>query len=155
VTQKNARMPRPRHTWLFEPGVWTATGRFWEKGELEREGHGRSIVRHTTTMWEIEGTMEILAEPPARFQNVYSIPVPHVGSRIVPWESHNPAIGTLTGIFFVADDAIMSSFQSSDGGFVGSEHMTYLAPDRYQARGLFLASGAIVSAWSMALVRKP
>jgi hypothetical protein len=98
VTQENARMPRPRHTWLFEPGVWTATGRFWEKGEFEREGHGRSIVRQTTTMWEIEGTMEILAEPPARFQNVYSIPVPHVGSRIVPWESHNPAIGTLTGI---------------------------------------------------------
>ena len=123
-------MPQPRHTWLFEPGIWTATGRFWEKGKLEREGHGSSIVRHMTTMWEIEGTMEILAEPPARFQNVYGIPVPHAGTRI-------GALGVATA------------------EFVGSEHMTYLAPDRYQARGLFLASGAIVSAWSMALVRKP
>ncbi|MGH6905182.1 MAG: hypothetical protein ACREIR_20865 [Geminicoccaceae bacterium] len=147
-------MPQLRHAWLFEPGTWTATGRFWEKGEIERDGHGTSIVRHTTDMWAIAGTMEILGEPPARFQNVYSIPVPHAGARIVPWESHNPAIGPLRGIFFVADDTIMSSFQSSDGEFVG-EHMTSVAPDRYQPRGLFLASGAIVSAWSMALVRKP
>jgi hypothetical protein len=48
----------------------------------------------------------------------------------------------------------MSSFHSGDGGFIGSEHMTYLAPDRCQARGLLLRSGAIVSAWSMELVRQ-
>jgi hypothetical protein len=148
-------MPEHRHTWLFEPGTWTATGRFWDKGEFEREGHGTSIIRHTAAMWEIEGTMEIVGEPPARFRNVYSVPVPQAQARTVPWESHNPAIGTLKGLFFVTDDAIMSSFQSSDGVFVGSEHMTYLAPDRYQARGMFLSSGAIVSAWSMELVRKP
>jgi hypothetical protein len=143
----------PRHTWLFEPGTWTATGRFWEKGELEREGRGSSVVRHTSTVWEVEGIMEILGEPPARFQNVYGILVPHAGARSVPWESHNPAIGMLTGIFFVADDTIMSSFRSSDGEFAGSEHMTYLAPNRYRARGLFLASNAVVSAWRMELTR--
>jgi hypothetical protein len=69
------------------------------------------------------------------------------------WQSQNPAIGKLTGVFFVAGETIMSSFQSSDGGFVGSEHMARLAPHPYQARGLFLQSGALVSAWSMELVR--
>jgi hypothetical protein len=32
--------------------------------------------------------------------------------------------------------------------------MRLLAPERYQARRLFLASGAVVSAWSMELMRE-
>jgi hypothetical protein len=142
-----------RHTWLFEPGTWTAAGRFWDKGEFEREGHGTSIVRHTAATWEIEGSMELHGEPPLRFQNSYTIAAPRDDSRTLSWQSQNPAIGKLTGVFFVAGETIMSSFQSSDGGFVGSEHITRLAPHRYQACGLFLQSGALVSAWSMELVR--
>jgi hypothetical protein len=147
-------MPAHRHTWLFEPGTWLAEGRFWENGELEREGRGSSIVRHGSTGWEIEGTMTILGDPPVEFRNTYKVPVPPAGSRIVPWESQNPALGTLIGTFFIADDAIISLFRSADRKFLGSEQLTYLAADRYQAHGLFLAEGAIVSAWAMILVRK-
>jgi hypothetical protein len=147
-------MSAQRHTWLFEPGTWMAAGRFWQNGEQEREGRGSSIVRHTSAGWEIEGTLTILSEPPVEFRNTYEIPVPRAGSRIVPWRSHNPALGALTGVFFITDETIMSSFQSSDGRCVGSEHMAYLAPHRYHARGLFLAAGTVVSAWSMGLVRK-
>jgi hypothetical protein len=143
-----------RHTWLFEPAIWVAEGRFWERGELEREGRGSSIIRHGSVGWQIEGTMTILGDPPAEFRNNYKVPVPRAGSRVVPWESHNPALGPLSGTFFIADDAIMSSFRSGDGKFVGSEQLTYLAADRYRAHGLFLAEGAIVSAWSMNLVRQ-
>jgi hypothetical protein len=147
-------VPAFRHTWLFEPGIWTATGRFWDKGELEREGRGRSIVRHAGAVWEIEGSMEIFGESLVRFQNNYRIAAPRDGARVIPWQSENPAIGALGGVFVIADEIIMSSFQSTDGASVGSEHMTCLAADRYQARGLFLASGAVVSAWSMALTRE-
>jgi hypothetical protein len=147
-------MPVIHHTWLFEPGTWSAAGRFWEKGEFEREGRGSSIVRHADPIWEIEGSMEILGEPPLRFQNIYRIAAPRGDARIIPWQSQNPAIGTLTGVFAVLGDTIMSSFQSSDGQFVGGEHMRQLAPDRYEARGLFLAAGAVVSSWSMELIRE-
>ena len=149
-----SRVPAFRHTWLFEPGIWTATGRFWDKGEFEREGHGTSIVRHTGALWEIEGHMEISGEPPLRFQNTYRIAPRRADARVIPWHSENPAIGALAGVFFVTGDTVMSSFQSRDGQFVGSEHMRQLAPDRYEARGLFLASGAVVSAWSMELMRE-
>ena len=147
-------MPAFRHTWLFEPGTWSAAGRFWDKGEFEREGHGTSIVRHTGAIWEIDGTMEICGEPPLRFRNSYRIAAPRGDARAVPWQSENPALGALAGVFVVLGDTIMSSFQSSDGVSVGSEAMRHLAPDRYQAQGLFLRSGALVSAWSMELVRQ-
>ena len=154
MTQESARRPQPRHTWLFEPGTWSAAGCFWEKGEFEREARGISNVRHTGAVWEIEGSMEIRGEPPLRFQNNYRIAAPRGDARIIPWHSENPAVGTLTGVFVVLGDTIMSSFQSSDGASVGSEAMRQLAWNRYQARGLFLASGAIVSAWSMELTRE-
>ena len=98
--------------------------------------------------------MTILGQPAAEFHHVYEVPVPRAGARTIPWRSHNPAIGPLEGVFFVADDAIMSSFQSSDGGFGRSEHMTRLAPDHYEAGGLFPRAGVVLSAWSMALIRE-
>ena len=98
--------------------------------------------------------MEILGDPPRRFQNTYRIPAPGAAARVIPWHSENPAVGALAGVFVVVGDTIMSSFRSSDGAALGSEHMTQLAPDRYHACGLFLASGAVVSAWSMDLVRQ-
>jgi hypothetical protein len=147
-------MPQPRHTWLLEPGVWTATGLFWEKGEIAHEGRGTSTVRHRDDLWVIEGAMEIFGEPPLRFQNDYRISPPKPGAKVLPWQSENPAIGILEGVFVVVDDAIMSSFRSADGAAVGSEHLTWLAPDRYQARGVFLASGVVASAWSMTLLRQ-
>jgi hypothetical protein len=98
--------------------------------------------------------MEIRGEPPLRFRNIYRIAAPSAAARVIPWQSENPAIGALAGVFVVVGDTIMSSFRSSDGAALGSEHMTYLAPDRYQARRLFLASGAVVSAWSMELARQ-
>jgi hypothetical protein len=146
--------PEIRHTWLFEPGSWSAAGRFWERGEIAHDARGTSMVRHLDDRWTIEGTMEIAGDPPLRFENDYRLSAPPAGARVVPWQSVNPTIGTLTGIFVVMGDTIMSSFRSADGAALGSEHLTYLAPDRYQARGLFLASGKVVSAWSMALVRQ-
>jgi hypothetical protein len=154
VAQDNARTPQPRHSWLFEPGSWAAAGRFWENGEIAHDARGTSIVRHLADRWTIAGTMEIAGDPPLCFENEYRLSPPPADARVVPWQSVNPTIGTLTGVFVVAGDTIMSSFQSADGAALGSEHLTYLAPDRYQARGLFLASGKVVSAWSMALVRQ-
>ena len=147
-------MPEFGHAWPFEPGAWSAAGRYWAEGRLEREGRGTSTIRHTDALWEIEGSMEIAGAPPLSFENRYTIAAPGEAMRILPWQSNHPAIGRLTGMFFVAGDTIMSSFQSRGGGLVGREHMTCLAPDRYRARGLFLRSDAIVSAWSMDLVRR-
>jgi hypothetical protein len=129
-------------------------GTFWDEGKRTREAHGSSIVRHTGPVWEIAGSIELGGEPPVRFQNDYRIAAPREDARVLPWKSDNPTIGPLSGVFFVEGDTILSSFQSREGEFVGSEHMTCLAPNCYRARGLFLRSGAIVSAWSMDLVRQ-
>jgi hypothetical protein len=147
-------MQRTRHTWLFEPGLWVATGHFWEGGRVERDGRGTSLVRHTDTEWEIEGEMEILGDAPVRFQNRYRIEPPRSPGDIIRWRSNNPAVGSLIGVFAVAGETILSFFQSENKEQGGSETLTQLAPSRYRASGIFLSSGAVVSTWSMELVRQ-
>jgi hypothetical protein len=147
-------MPAIRHTWLFAPGSWRATGSFWERGEIERAARGSSIVRHTPDAWWIDGEIEILAEHPIRFQNSYKIAAPRGNTNIIPWRSQNPAVGVLDGAFVVAGDTIMSLFRSEDGKFLGSEHLTRMAADRYEARGMLGASGDVISSWSMELIRQ-
>jgi hypothetical protein len=147
-------MPAIRHSWLFEPGSWRAAGTFWENGEIEREARGSSIVRHAPEAWWIDGEIEILGEPPVRFQNSYEVASRCGDTNIIPWRSRNPDVGVLNGTFVVAGDTIMSLFRSEDGRFAGSEHLTRLASDRYLANGLFMASGEVISSWSMELIRQ-
>jgi hypothetical protein len=90
---------------------------------------------------------------PLRFRNHHRLAAPPPGARVVEWASDNPATGRLVGRFVVVGDTIWSSFQSAARAATGSERLTYVAPDRYQARGSFLASAAVVSTWSMDLVR--
>jgi len=142
------------HTWLFQPASWRAEGRFWERGEVERAARGNSVVRHAADVWEIEGDIEVLGEPLLRFDNRYVVTPPAAGARTIQWHSHNPAVGELSGVFALAGDTIMSWFRSADGRAVGSEHLTQLARDRYQARGVFLMAGEVASTWSMELVRR-
>jgi hypothetical protein len=147
-------MTSTRHTWLFEPGSWVASGSFWEGGRVRREGRGTSLIRHAAAAWEIEGEMEVLGDPPARFQNRYVVEPPHSPGDTMRWHSQNPAVGELAGVFAVADDAILSFFQNASGEQAGSETLTRIADDRYRAYGLFVASGAVVSTWSMELIRQ-
>jgi hypothetical protein len=147
-------MAKAHHTWLFEPGRWQATGLFWEGGRTERRGRGTSIVRHERDAWTIAGEMEITGDAPARFENNYRIAPPDDAATVLAWESENPAVGRFRGVFAVAGDSILSFFQTPDGRHAGSECLTRLAPNRYQARGIFTTSGGVVSTWSMELVRE-
>lgn len=146
-------MADTEHTWLFQPGTWTAEGRLWEYGTRERPLHGRSVVRHERKLWEIEGEMEVLGEEPVRLTNTYRLAPPRVAGEVLPWLSENPALGTLSGVFTVAGDAILSFFRSADGGYAGSETMTRLAPDRYRAWGILTADGSVLSTWAVELAR--
>ncbi len=141
------------HTWLFRPGTWTAEGRLWEYGTRERPVRGRSVVRHQGKLWEIEGEMEVLGEAPVRLTNTYRLAPPRVAGEVLPWLSENASLGTLSGVFTVAGDAILSFFRSADGVHAGSETVARLAPDRYHAWGILTSEGAVVSTWSVELVR--
>ena len=141
------------HEWLFEPGRWTATGLFWEGGTYERQARGTSVIRHGDSTWEIDGEMEILGNPPAKFRNIFIVEPPAPGELTMRWRSKNPAVGTLSGVFAVAGDAILSIFEAADGKHRGSECLTRQAADRYRAQGIFAAADTVISTWSMDLVR--
>jgi hypothetical protein len=142
------------HSFLFEPDTWTATGHFWEGGQLKRDAHGTTAVRHFDSAWEIDGEMEVLGELTVRFRNLYRVEPPSAQGEAMRWRSQNPALGIIDGVFAVADETILSFFQTADWAHGGSETLTRLAADRYRASGILVSAGEVASIWSMELVRQ-
>ena len=67
------------HTFLFEPGVWTASGTFWRGDGEPMEAQGRTEIAHRNDCWLLSSTLKVLGSPPVEFVNAYCIEPP--GSR--------------------------------------------------------------------------
>jgi hypothetical protein len=141
------------HAFLFEEGAWSATGTFFDRGEAARPARGRTVVRHGCDAWTIEGSMTIDGDTPVTIENAYEIVPPSDLGAPISWSSRNPLLGRLDGTFAVVDEFILSSFTGAEAGAAGSETLLRLACDRYRAVGVLVSAGAVVSTWSMVLVR--
>jgi hypothetical protein len=140
-----------RHSFLLEPGRWTATGRFSGAGG-SHPARGETSVLRDGALWRIEGMMDVLADPPVRIENRYEIRPGSAPDRL-DWTSENPALGRLAGTFLLLDDAILSGFRSADGTWRGEERLERRSAGRYAADGRLLAGEDVVSEWQVDLVR--
>src|SRR5579872_4753898 len=61
------------HTFLFEPGVWTASGTFWRGDGEPMEAQGRTEITHRNDCWLLSSTLKVLGSPPVEFVNAYCI----------------------------------------------------------------------------------
>lgn len=79
-----ARLESPGHTWPYEPGEWTARGRYWIGGAEECPVRGRSVIRHGVNAWKIDSEMQLLGVASQRFRNVYQLYPPQGEARVLP-----------------------------------------------------------------------
>ena len=69
------------------------------------------------------------------------------------WQSHNPALGTLRGMFEIVGPCIVSAYRSADGRYSGTETLRQLDADTYENVGVSFADGKRMSAWTAQLTR--
>lgn len=142
-----------KHTFLFEPGVWSATGTFWSAEGREIEAEGRTEISHSKECWMLAGRMRVLASPPVEFLSVYCIEPPQRDLRTYRWTSENSTLGKLHGVFTITGSSILSLYRSEQGAYQGTEHLTRLDDDHYEACGLLLMEDRRLSSWHLALRR--
>src|SRR5271154_2936653 len=73
------------HTFLFEPGVWTASGTFWRGDGEPMEAQGRTEIAHRSDCWLLSGTLKVLGSPPVEFVNAYCIEPPGRQPAAMKW----------------------------------------------------------------------
>ena len=142
-----------KHPFLFEPAAWTARGSFFDDKGQRITASGQTTVRHSDTQWLIEGAMDIHSDPMVRYTSRYEmIPVAE-DALATPWQSHNPALGTLKGSLVMVDDCILVQYLSADGMYAGSESLMMIDESTYSVRGALVRSGHRIASWAMALMR--
>jgi hypothetical protein len=142
-----------KHTFLFEPGVWKASGAFWTADGRELEADGRSEVSHGKECWMIAGKLRVHASPPVEFVNIYCMQPPGKDALTSPWTMENATLGKLHGNFSVVGNAIMSLYRSEQGSYIGSEHLIQIDEQVYHAYGILLMDDRRLSSWRVELRR--
>ena len=143
------------HTFLFEEGLWAASGEYVDEAMNRAALEGETRVTHRPGQWLNEGRMRIeLGGREVVIENRYRV-VPFAGGAdFTSWESDNPALGTLRGHFIIVGNAILSSCTSADLRHTGTEFLLQEAPERYVNRGALFSAGGRISSWSVILSRK-
>ena len=150
------RHNRPmEHTFIFQPGVWKASGTFWTADGRALEAEGRSEVSHAKECWMIAGKLRVLASPPVEFVNIYCMSPPSKDAFTSKWTMENATLGKLHGFYSIVGPAIMSFYRSENGGYQGSEHLLQIDADRYDAYGMLLMEDRRLSSWRVELRREP
>jgi len=143
-----------RHTFLFEPAVWTAKGTFWRGDGEALEASGTTEVAHRPECWLLSGSLKVLGSPPVEFLNAYRIRPPGREGGTMRWNSEDATLGKLHGTYSVIGDCIMSVFRFEDSGYHGAEHLGQIDQDSYHSAGVLLLEDRCLSSWQLRLVRQ-
>jgi hypothetical protein len=144
------------HTFLYEPGVWTASGTFWRGDGEPMEAQGRTEITHRDDCWLLSGTLKVLGSPPVEFVNAYRIEPPGVRHHAsMKWTSENATLGKLQGTFSTIGSCILCVYRCQDSGYHGAEHLEQLDSNTYRSAGLLLLEERGLSSWQMTLRRPP
>jgi hypothetical protein len=142
-----------RHTWLFEPAQWSASGRYEDEHGAQAEAQGNAVITHAPALWLNEARMRISLAKPVELHNRYEIRPFRDGSSSTAWSAHNAMLGKLRGQFVVAGDSILSQFSAAFGAFRGLEFLLQLDERRYLNRGALFAGERRLGSWVVELVR--
>jgi hypothetical protein len=142
------------HTYLFEPGVWTAQGTFWRGDGEPLEAQGRTEIAHTSDCWLLSGTLRVLGSPPVEFVNAYSISPPGRDGTSMKWQSENATLGKLSGMFSVVGESILSMYTCAASGYHGCEHLGQVDSNHYRGTGMLLLHERRLSSWQVTLTRR-
>lgn len=138
------------HTYFDDGSVWKASGTYYDETGAAYAVSGRSEAKCDAAGLTLDGYMEVaFPNNPTRFFNKYSI-IQTDDPYTLRWESHNPALGTLSGVFELIGDCVLSFYS---GEYSGAETLTQIDEDEYDAVGAAFHNGKRLSAWSVSLKR--
>ena len=142
-----------KHTYLFEPGIWTGVGTFWREDGEPLPAECRTEIAHQDECWLICGTLKVLGAPPVEFLNACRIDPPGRKGACLKWTSENATLGKLQGTYSVLENCLLSVYRCTPSGYHGAEHYGRLDDDTYRASGVLLLEERRLSSWELLLRR--
>lgn len=124
-----------KHTYILEPGKWDATGKYYNNSQNYVTVRGEAESIHGESEWTLVVTLRLDMENPLDFYSKYLIKPVSPDEEFTFWHSHNPLFGHILGKFMIIDDMILSSFQSGDRQYTGTECLLMIDENFYRNWG--------------------
>jgi hypothetical protein len=144
-----------RHTFLFEPAVWTGSGTLWRADGEPLATHSRTEFVHRPDCWLLSGTLKVLGSPPTEFQQAYLIELPRAPGESLRWTFDSAMFGKLQGRFAVVGSSILAAYGCESSGYYGSEHLGQLDANNYRSVGMLMLKDKLVYSWQTLHKRAP
>ncbi|MBS0379119.1 MAG: hypothetical protein JSS29_11585 [Proteobacteria bacterium] len=138
-----------RHSFLFEPAVWSGTGTLWRADGEPLGAESRTEIAHRPDCWVLSGKLRVLGSPPTDFVQAYLIEPPRGARDTLRWTFESALFGAIQGRFAEIGDSILAVYGCEATGFHGAEHYRREAVDTYRATGMLLNRGQLVYSWEM------
>ena len=144
-------MAAPKHTYLLQPGRWSARGSYLDAAGTTVAASGESKVEHGPDEWVNESWMRLeLPERPVLASRQEIEPL-EAGGTTALWSGESGTLGRLLGRYVVVADAILSVWSSEDGLHTGTECLALQPDGSYRGHGCLLKESQLVSAWAFRL----
>lgn len=140
------------HTYIMIPGKWQAKGIYFDENYGSLPVHGETEILHNSDGWILDGYMELELEETVRFYNKYTITPFKKDADFTSWISENPVLGTLVGKFMIAGNLLLSSWQSKDNEYSGTECLIRLDSKKYKNHGFAFHDDQKLSSWEVELM---
>jgi hypothetical protein len=138
-----------KHTFLFEPAVWTGTGTLWRADGEPLAAQARTEIAHRPECWLLSGKLKVLGSPPTEFVQAYLIEPPRAYGESLRWSFESALFGKIQGRFAVIGSSILAVYGCEASGYYGSEHLGQLSATRYRAAGMLLLKDKLMYSWEM------
>jgi hypothetical protein len=141
------------HKFLFEQKTWKAKGSYLDEKGRKVGVTGTTKITHQWNRWTIEADMIVPIKGNKAFElrNVYNIKPLKAGQIETTWTSENKIVGKFTGRFFIAGNAIISTYATKDGKYTGYDIFRLLNTGKYENTGEDYFEGKRASSWSVVL----
>ena len=145
-----------KHTYLFEPAVWSATGTLWRADGEPLQATSRTEIAHRKECWLLSGTLKVLGSPPTEFVQAYLIEPPgSTHGEGLKWTFETAMFGKLHGRFAAIGASILSVYGCEQSGYYGAEHLAQIDAANYRSSGMLLLKDKLIYSWQMLLTRTP
>lgn len=142
------------HTYLFQPGLWTADGVYYDQLEKPHVQSGELLVEHSPDVWTIDSRMNVSGDDRRDFVSRYVVTPFREGVSYTEWKSHTGGPEPVYGLFVVVQESILMPWQTQSGQFWGQEVLSSLSPDEYLSRGFAFIKDRKAYSWAVRLTRQ-
>jgi hypothetical protein len=142
-----------KHTFLFEPAVWSGTGTLWRADGEPLEAHARTEIAHRPECWLLSGKLKVLGSPPTEFVQAYLIEPPRAPGESLRWTFESAMFGKIQGRFAVTGSSILAVYGCEASGYYGAEHFGQLSDVSYRSAGMLLLKDKLMYSWEMLYTR--